>query len=331
MLFYHISMELYEITETFVPKIPNHTMEEEDDVNPRVCLSTSIEGCLSSVPWGGINLCDNGEMYLGFSDDDETIYFRVYEFEIPMDEQYLVHPQELWEDGRVPDATYKEEYWLLRPIQPINTYVVALHDWQEEVRDLLSYEDVECLNNGAHYDDVWNGDITTVITDAQYTILEMPPNRLVPVTANMFDELVVNEPFLTIVDATPDDIENLQSFTTDVYDGWKSIYRGSTLVGLFLGEMLDEDTYNMRILDIIYEGAGYARELLNYLFQEYKLNKIVGFSIHSSASFWKHVGAVQLDGTLIPQCEDEREPDYIEWKGDFVLDRNSFYNYLNSN
>ena len=57
MKLYHCSLDMNIIKE-FKPRIPCDAirLDSEDDIIPRICLSTSIEGCLSATPWGRLRI-----------------------------------------------------------------------------------------------------------------------------------------------------------------------------------------------------------------------------------------------------------------------------------
>lgn len=57
MKLYHVDLCRKEIINLFNPRIPSHTLDDENTDIPRICVSSSIEGALGSVPWGGRNMC----------------------------------------------------------------------------------------------------------------------------------------------------------------------------------------------------------------------------------------------------------------------------------
>ena len=119
MLFYHVELARTKPIEIFIPRIPDERLVDEDDVIPRICVSTSIIGCLNAVPWGKRNL--------DFIPDFLPI--RVYVFETDK----FWSSSELYNDGLVADAIYTDEHWLLEPIMPkeifyINNLKINLKD-----------------------------------------------------------------------------------------------------------------------------------------------------------------------------------------------------------
>lgn len=169
MKLYHISKEIEKIHDVFIPRVPSDIMHMENEVIPRVCLSSTIEGCLGAVPWGGINLDELGRRSLTENvtydeleitpwdkptSDYDNIYFRVYEFDIDENDSNLMTPEEIWEAGYVDDAVAHREFWYQDSCNPTDTYVVALVYYSEGVVDLLSYEDQLRLDAGEDYEDV---------------------------------------------------------------------------------------------------------------------------------------------------------------------------------
>ena len=169
--FYHVSLELDYIISLFEPRVPVSIMEHEDEVTPRICISSSIDGCLSAVPWGGANLWEYMEMNLYEECEDENIYVRVYEFEIDANNSYLISPEKLWESDLVRDAICNREYWYIGELIPNDTYVIAISDWHTDTQDVLSYEDELAIQSGADYEDVWSGGVVTTVSNVKYNIV----------------------------------------------------------------------------------------------------------------------------------------------------------------
>lgn len=47
---YHVSYDLSEpLHKEFIPRIPNNTVNEEDESIPRICFSDSIQGCIRAI------------------------------------------------------------------------------------------------------------------------------------------------------------------------------------------------------------------------------------------------------------------------------------------
>lgn len=167
-ILYHVSPDL-DIIETFTPRIPHEVMQGEDSFEERICVSDSLEGCFSSAPWGGSLLEDT--MY-----DEETEEtskeFRVYEFNTSnILSGHIMTPKELHIRDYVLDALFKGEHWILSEEPYIRTYTIKVTDWEESAQDLLSHSDYEALDDGMDYDEVWSGEVTTVVYHLTYEIV----------------------------------------------------------------------------------------------------------------------------------------------------------------
>lgn len=66
----------------------------EDDTTPRISLSSTYQGCLN-----------------GIDPSDNTVTFTLYPVVIRRDDPFLISPDVLYNEGKVPDALYTKEYW----------------------------------------------------------------------------------------------------------------------------------------------------------------------------------------------------------------------------
>lgn len=146
--YYHICRDVRkQPTEKFEPRVPESVLEEEDSSTPRICLSETIEGCLSAAPWGGVFLEESISDFLDeFGQDDYLISFRVYEFE-DVPESKITTSKDLVKKGLVMDAEITKEVWVRdHVLNPSKSYVVGLESYFEEAEDVLScgyYEDIK--------------------------------------------------------------------------------------------------------------------------------------------------------------------------------------------
>jgi len=119
-MFYHLSMDLSNVTKVFTPRIPNPSqrMEGENDSIPRICVAKSIEDCLSAMPNGGY----------AFEYVDEPKRIRVYEFdETSIEKENIITPTELYFYEWVLDAWVTGEYWIVgQEIIPTRVYDIEL-------------------------------------------------------------------------------------------------------------------------------------------------------------------------------------------------------------
>lgn len=52
MILYHVCFAEFSEGDIFSPRVPDIRGAHEDNTTPRICLSSSISGCISAVPWG---------------------------------------------------------------------------------------------------------------------------------------------------------------------------------------------------------------------------------------------------------------------------------------
>ena len=77
-MFYFADTSDRPIIDVFTPRIPISRMCYEDAITPRICLSTSLEGCFSAAPWGGEGLDIN----------PKSVVYRIYEFDYVVVDKY---------------------------------------------------------------------------------------------------------------------------------------------------------------------------------------------------------------------------------------------------
>lgn len=111
MLLYHVTVDRRH-NGIFEPRLPeNVEVYDEDQTTPRICVSDSIEGCLSSMPNGGEDLHDllesNDSMIKVFIFDTDKLNIR---------DEDIVPPKMLKEKYNVKDAEVTGEHWLLKPV-----------------------------------------------------------------------------------------------------------------------------------------------------------------------------------------------------------------------
>lgn len=118
---YHLSLEKIEV---FKPKIPENILPRENNITKRICLSNSIENCLSAVYWFGS--ADDVE-YCVLSD---TGIIPIYVYEFLIDDSKLKTPNEVYKENVI-DALYTNEYWYIGEeiINPVKSYIINLKDY----------------------------------------------------------------------------------------------------------------------------------------------------------------------------------------------------------
>lgn len=137
---YHVSKDCNSLEE-LTAKVPSERREDEENTIGRVCLSSSIEGALSAVPWGGKNLED-------YTYSHELI--RVYEFDISdIGISSLVSPDCLYQSDMVRDAVSTREFWSINSIKPSRSYLIEIDGYFDELADDISYANyLNYINNG---------------------------------------------------------------------------------------------------------------------------------------------------------------------------------------
>ncbi len=104
IVLYHLSHDTYidcSLPKTFTPSTPvvNFPLLGEDDTTPRISFSSTYQGCLN-----GVNPSSN------------TDTFALYPVVIRRDDPFLITPDILYNEGKVPDALYIKEYWYTAPL-----------------------------------------------------------------------------------------------------------------------------------------------------------------------------------------------------------------------
>lgn len=139
--FSNINQALIYYSGTIYPKIPETAGDFEDKTIPRICVTPTIEGCLT-----GIKLIGRLRRCLAANEDAksyETLGLEVYpviilEFDIP--DRYLYKPSK----SQVPDIDITDEYWITRPVKATRVVVKWLNPrsikWEETHDNILHYK-----------------------------------------------------------------------------------------------------------------------------------------------------------------------------------------------
>lgn len=168
---YHLSHCLNDIHE-FVPRVPLDRAESENKYIPRVCLSSSIEGALSAVPWGGSNLEERIW-------EEGSYLIRVFEFDLDtLNLDNLLPPEYLYSKDLVRDSYLTEEYWAInKSIKPSRSYIIDIEDyelgWPDLIKcdDLVNHLNLEISGESPCYSDIIDGHITE-IQEVKYEIID---------------------------------------------------------------------------------------------------------------------------------------------------------------
>lgn len=165
----HISLDYANDIKSFVPRVPKSRAINEDDSIPRVCTSSSIEGCMKGHPLleYHFNVYPTLENYSPYEDMDRLtilleknlvgVLAKVYHFNVA--ETSVWPPQKLHSQGLVGDALISDEHWLLKEMEPSSiSYALilsmanekekdeyVLFDSWEEVGEVMTYMDYHTL------------------------------------------------------------------------------------------------------------------------------------------------------------------------------------------
>lgn len=114
---FHVQHISEPVVSKFIPRIPLERMLFEDDVLPRICLSSTIQGAIK----GSQVLYRN--YVKDFCHSIKGMYLRVYTFnEDQMDSSYLLKPEEI--QGDVMDSMFTKEHWYLQELVPMEYFYV---------------------------------------------------------------------------------------------------------------------------------------------------------------------------------------------------------------
>ena len=136
-IFYHVSTNLTH-PGIFKPRIPSFRHKDsEDDVIPRVCVAPSIEGCLTAIPEGGMQL---GELCW-----DQRYYFLVFRIDtqkLGIPQNNIITSDELFKKDLVRDAEITNEHWITTSfvVPAEDRFLILVDNWAEESADVIPYE-----------------------------------------------------------------------------------------------------------------------------------------------------------------------------------------------
>lgn len=110
---YHITKRHNQIN-SFTPRIPSKIAYEEDETTPRICTSTTIEGCLNALP--------RARNY------DQLIIqarrvFKIFVFHVKQED--YISSQELEFLKLVPDVKETDEHWLVEERKADMVYYIS--------------------------------------------------------------------------------------------------------------------------------------------------------------------------------------------------------------
>ena len=143
-IFYHLSTDITKIG-CFIPRIPfcRHQLQE-DGQTERVCVSDSIEGCLSAIPNGGSRLEELLIKQFGL--------FKVFVIDtekLGISDKKIIGYQELYETGKVNDAIETKEHWILQSFEvpEEDSFIISIpyRSYEERIYDDLPFEAMKLM------------------------------------------------------------------------------------------------------------------------------------------------------------------------------------------
>lgn len=135
-VFYHVSPDLKHNGE-FIPRVPYNRHEEmEDNKTHRVCVSPSIEGCLTAIPGGGSGFLDLCEEQRGY-----FLLFRIDTEKLGIPQENIISDEELFQKDLVRDADISKEHWITCPftVPKEDKIIIKIEDFFEDINDLIPY------------------------------------------------------------------------------------------------------------------------------------------------------------------------------------------------
>ena len=144
-MLYYVDRSYEQKIKEFVPKIPNATMQGENETIERICLCPTIEDCIYAASWGHSNI--------SYRNINEV--FRVYEFdENDICKKNIINSDELWSKQLVPDAYITNEIWVIKQIlKPKNIFYIRIGEYFDtKIIPILTKEEFIMEEEGKEID-----------------------------------------------------------------------------------------------------------------------------------------------------------------------------------
>lgn len=135
-IFYHVTMDLFH-NGRFTPRIPMVRGYDENEVTPRVCVSSTVAGCFNSVPFGNIKLSKANNQSHGLYK-----LFKIDTKKLGIPDNAIVTSEELYQRNEVCDAYWTEETWITVPfvVPEEDTDIIILNEWESDEVENVPYE-----------------------------------------------------------------------------------------------------------------------------------------------------------------------------------------------
>ncbi len=106
------------VNEPLQPVVPSNHLDDENTSFPRLCTSTSLDGCLTSLgPHSiGIEYLQSKSSRPGADIRNVTLPYTLLRFQLDCNNPKLLLPNEVAK--YVADAIHTQEHWIIKPICP---------------------------------------------------------------------------------------------------------------------------------------------------------------------------------------------------------------------
>lgn len=152
MLVYHIMPYVMDTPKSIFPRVPQNHMFSEDTKQPRICVSPSLDDCLTAI----------GLDFVGIT---LTFPFVIRTYDITQNTESILHNDKV--RAYVPDADVTHECWIVQPTKPQNIYLAWLLD--ADVIDTTKY----IADEPCQY---------TVIKNSKWSVMPSPPSDILKKT-----------------------------------------------------------------------------------------------------------------------------------------------------
>lgn len=168
MLVYHIMPYVMDTPKSIFPRVPQNHMFSEDTKQPRICVSPSLDDCLTAIglDFVGITFAKNIITTKSQNPISElTFSFVIRTYDITQNTESILHNDKV--RAYVPDADVTHECWIVQPTKPQNIYLAWLLD--ADVIDTTKY----IADEPCQY---------TVIKNSKWSVLPSPPSDILKKT-----------------------------------------------------------------------------------------------------------------------------------------------------
>lgn len=136
---FHVSLDYEDNIDIFIPRIPQLKSADEDNIQIRICVSDSIEGCLRAHPTFNYYFIEYAENKYSDPYEDMSrlayiknidkvgILIKVYEFTINNNTR-IKSNKDIIKEKLVYDAHLTNESWILEKIKPSDYKYILITD-----------------------------------------------------------------------------------------------------------------------------------------------------------------------------------------------------------